>query len=86
MNFRKVVFHHLNGIEIPHVSRPAYREFHGRNLGHHVLRKRLVYAVAAKQEGRHYIGYEIDKGYYETAKERVSALGCAECYSHLRNK
>lgn len=31
-------------------------------------------AVAAKQEGRHYIGFEIDKGYYKTAKGRVSAL------------
>lgn len=31
-------------------------------------------AVAAKQENRHYIGFEIDKGYYETAMKRVSAL------------
>ena len=31
-------------------------------------------AVAAMQEGRRYIGFEIDKGYYETAKGRVSAL------------
>lgn len=31
-------------------------------------------AVAAKQENRHYIGFEIDKGYYSTAMKRVSAL------------
>lgn len=34
-------------------------------------------AVAAKQEGRRYIGFEIDNRYYETAKERVSALANA---------
>lgn len=34
-------------------------------------------AVAAMQEGRRYIGFEIDNRYYETAKERVSALANA---------
>lgn len=31
-------------------------------------------AVAAKQKSRHYIGFEIDNGYYATAMKRVSAL------------
>lgn len=31
-------------------------------------------AVAATLEDRHYIGFEIDKGYYDTACSRISAL------------
>jgi DNA modification methylase len=29
-------------------------------------------AVAAMAEGRHYIGFETDKTYYETAKKRIA--------------
>ena len=37
-------------------------------------------AVAAKSLGRHYIGFEIDPGYYSIAVKRVGEMGVKEWF------